>query len=551
MSEQGESHPTADAGGQSGILSERLTRRRVLALGAQGAATLGAGALLAACGSSATQATTSASGTPVRGGTLTLGMITGGSSETLNPGLAVSFADYLRMYQLYDWLFLLSSDAQSIVPALATSAEHNGDGTVWTLHLRNDVLWHDGKPFTADDVLWTIKSWSSKADIASGVAGQFIKFNGVRKRGPLTVEIPLVRPTGQFESIVSFGNCAVIQNGATPKSIAEHPVGTGPFKYVSFQPGSQSVFAANPHYWREPGKPYVDKLVINSTFSDETSRNNALLGGEIEVSPLYPANFAKQQQSGGQVNLLTSPGTQGYSFAMRVDKGPFADVRVRRALKLLVNRQALIDSVFAGMGSVGNDLLGVDSQYFASDLKPTYDVEQAKSLLKAAGREGASVTLQTANATPGFVESATLLAEQAKAAGLNIVLDQLTSSAYFTSAGGFLSRYFGQNNYVGYDSLSVVAAASFLPSSTYDETHWANQAGGGDQALLDQAIGAVDPQKAAELWHEQQAQQVSDGGLCIWTNLDWIDAAAKNVRGLTASKAGPLNNFQVLGAWLA
>ena len=453
---------------------------------------------------------------------------------------------------MYDFLFLLGSDAQSIVPALASSAEPNADATVWTFNLRPDVVWHDGKPFTADDVVWTIKSWKSTANIASGVVGQFIDFTAVRKRGPLTVEIPLTRPTAQFESLFTYGNCAVIQNGATPKSIAAKPVGTGPFKYVSFQPGSQSVFAANPHYWREPGKPYVDKVVVNSTFTDETSRYNALLGGEIDVSPLFPPNFAKLQESGTQVNVLRSPGTQSYSFAMRVDKGPFADVRVRRALKLLVDRQALIDSVFSGMGTVGNDLLGVYSQYFASNLKPTYDVEQAKSLLKAAGREGTSVTLQTGNATPGFVESATLLAQQAKAAGLNIVLDVLPASSYFTSAAGFENgRYFGQNNYVGYDSQTVVAGVSFLPASTFDETRWVYQKGGGDQALLDAAIAATDPQKAAELWGEVQAQQVSDGGLCVWTNLDWVDAAAKNVRGLISSKAGPLNNFEVLGAWLA
>jgi peptide/nickel transport system substrate-binding protein len=554
MSGQHGPYPSADAGEQRGILNEKLTRRRVLALGAQGAVTLGAGSLLAACGSNATashSAAPSPSGTPVRGGTLTMGMITGGSSETLNPGLAVSFTDFMRMYQVYDWLFVLSSDANSFVPSLAASAEHNKDATVWTIHLRAGVTWHDGKPFTADDVLWTIKSWSSPANIASGVAGQFIDFSKVRKRGPLTVEVPMVRPTADLISILTFGNCAVIQNGATAKTMAAHPVGTGPFQFTSFQPGSQSVFAANPHYWRAPGKPYLAKLVINSTFSDETSRNNALLGGQIQLSPVYPANFAKQQQSGGQVNVLTSPGTEGYSFAMRVDKGPFADVRVRRAMKLLVDRQAMIDSVFSGMGSVGNDLLGVGCPLFASNLTPTHDVEQAKSLLKAAGRQGMTVGLQTGNATPGFVESATLLAQQAKAAGVNIVLDQVSPSAYFTSAGGFLTRYFGENNYVGYDSLTVVAATSYLPKATYDETHWANQAGGGDQALLGQAIGAVDPQKAAELWARQQQQQFSDGGLLIWTNLDWIDAAAKNVHGLSAGKAGPLNNFEVFGAWVA
>jgi peptide/nickel transport system substrate-binding protein len=529
-----------------------LTRRRLLSAGAKGAFALGAGSLLAACGASGSSShTTSLGGAkPVRGGTLTIGMITGGTAETLVPGSALVYDDIMRANQIYDYLFFAGDDIKSLVPTLATSAEPNADATKWTFHLRDGVHWHDGKPFTADDVVWTIKSWASPANFMSGGAGLFVDYKGVRKRDPLTVEVPMFRPCAQFPSFTSFVNAAIIQNGATTKSLSAHPIGTGPFKFVSFTPGTESVFERNPNYWRDPDKPYVDKLVINSSFTDETSRNNALLSGQTDVSPIYPFPFAKQQQSGGQVNLLRSPGTAAYYFTMRVDKGPFTDNRVRQALKLIIDRNAMVSNIFAGYGTVGNDTYSKYQQY-AVDVPPMHDIEKAKSLLKAAGREGMSVTLQTAPGVPGQVESATLLSEQAKAAGMNINVQQVAVATYFTSAGGFLTRSFGNDSGETVQSATIWAAFQLLKGASEPETGWPNQPGGGNQPLLNSAVAELNTTKAASLWDQAWHQQISEGGHIIWGWPDWIDACATHVRGLTAGKGGPMNNFRILDGWLA
>src|SRR5207248_2596383 len=108
-------------------------------------------------------ATTSAGGggKPVRGGTLRVGMITAGPAETINPAKTVNLSDLLRIAQLYDNLFTVGPDVKTLVPVLALSAEPNGNATVWTLKLRPNVKWHDGKPFTADDVVYTLRSWAN------------------------------------------------------------------------------------------------------------------------------------------------------------------------------------------------------------------------------------------------------------------------------------------------------------------------------------------------------------------------------------------------------
>lgn len=556
MSRYGDQGESPDAfPGWSNALSDAVTRRRLLVRGAQGLAGVGTASLLAACGAGASNpasptSSTASGGSPIRGGTLTLGIITGGTAETLNPGLAVTYTDILRVFQLYNFLFLCGSDVRTLEPSLATAAEPNRDATMWTLHLRDGVHWHDGKPFTADDVVWTIKSWSSSGNYAYGIFGQFVDFNSVRKRGPLTVEVPLVRPSAQFPSLTTYFNCAVIQNGATHKSIAAKPIGTGPFRYQSFTPGSRSVFTANPHYWADPSRPYVKTLVVDSSFTDETSRNNALLSSQVDVSPLYPAPLAKQEKSSGQVQVLMAPGTGAYYFTMLVNKGPLADNRVRQALKLAINRQEMVDNIFAGYGRVGNDFYTSTDVEYALGTAPTYDVEKAKSLLKSAGKEGVTLTLQTAPAQSGYVESATLLAQQVKAAGINISLQQMSAATYFTTTAGYLNgRLFGQDSEFCNQSMTVAAAIEYLKGCAYNESNWSSVPGG--QTILDQALRELNAARAKELWAKVQQQQISDGGLIVWGWPDWIDAAQHRVKGLTVGRAGPLNNYDVTGAWLS
>ena len=181
-----------------------LTRRELLVASGRGAVMLGATGLLASCGGGTSTGATSAGllpvsaggGTPVKGGTFTVGVLGAGASEQLYPGSVGGPADYVRIQQLYDNLFNISSDSSlGILPALALSAEPNHDATVWTFKLRDGVHWHNGKPFTADDVVYTFTvAWQSPLSFASPALTPFVDFKQVRKVDQLTVEVPLLRP---------------------------------------------------------------------------------------------------------------------------------------------------------------------------------------------------------------------------------------------------------------------------------------------------------------------------------------------------------------------
>ena len=536
------------------VPSEGITRRRLLAAGGQGAVAFGAAGLLSACGGSGQSATTSsqaASGSPVRGGTLNVGMITGGTAETLNPATVNANVDLVRTYQLFDRLFDATPEIKTLAPRLALSAESNKDATVWTLHLRDGVVWHDGKPFGADDVVWTFQAWANPSNYGHGGVAA-VDFKRVRKLDRLTVEVPLLRPVAQFPTVLPGQNRGVIQNGATNSQLNSHPVGTGPFKFVSFTPGKQSIFAANPHYW-EKGKPYVDKLVVDSSFTDENSRLNALLSGAIDVSPVFPFLPAKTYRNSHQVTVLRAASPLAYIIWMRVDKGPFADVRVRQAMKLIADRPALIEGALLGFGTLANDLQGGDTQYYASNLpQRSQDIEQAKSLLKAAGREGLSFALPTSNVFPGFTQSATLFAQQAKAAGVNVSVQEIPPATYYTSASGFLTRPICVDAGASFPSLTVVYNQQYTATSPFNESHWGSQQPGGPAAsrLITQAIAEPDPAKAEQLWAEVQSQQYNQGGALAWGTSDYLDAVGPKVQGLKTTAAFNLNNFRLLDGWI-
>ena len=518
---------------------------QLAALGAIAPATLAACSKAAGGNAAAPSGSQSAGGgRSIKGGTLTAGMVGTGVIETVNPATASSIADYARTYNLFDRLFDVGPDIKTLVPGLATSAEMNATATVWTFHLRNGVTWHDGKPFTADDVVYSIKGLSSPNNYGNGLVGTLIDFKNVRKLDNLTVEVPLLSPNTQLAALMTGVNAAIVQNGATAATLNKKPVGTGPFVFQSFTPGQQSVFTANPNYW-ESGKPYVDKLIINSSFSDVVAQVNALLGGLINVLPQVPYAQVSSLQSQGNLKVIRSEGVAAQYIKMRVNTGPLTDQRVRLALQLVTDRQGLIEGALNGYGSIAYDLLAPRTQYFASDLKRDRDIAQAKSLLKAAGKEDLAIKITTSNAFAGSLASATLYAEQAKAAGINVTVDNLTTAAI---AVQYVPAPFANAYTTAQPSLDAIYREQMAANCVYPETGWGNPQH--DGAVL-KAVGATNPTTAESLWHGVQETWFNGGPYIVWGYADNIDAVSSKVRGLTVTPAGNLNNFRFQDGWLA
>jgi peptide/nickel transport system substrate-binding protein len=529
-----------------------LNRRDLVKAGFGGAIAISSASFLAACGSSSsgggTQLSTGPSGgTPVRGGTLRIGLLSAGSSETLDVRVPFSLPDFIRIFQLLDPLFFQGPHG-IMSPGLATEAHPNKDFTVWTLKLRDGVHWHDGKPFTADDVVYTIqKSWGAKSGLNYSLYSPIIDFNRVRKIDKLTVEIPLLRSIAQFEQLTFTQASHVIQNGTTDFN---KPVGTGPFVYKSFNPGTQSVFTANKDYWRSP-LPYVDTLVMDSSFTADPARLNSLLAGNLDIVPSVPPALARAQQSGKKVVLGNQHGSGFLAVTMRVDKDPFTDVRVRQAMKLIPDREAIVSSALDGFGVPGNDCPGNTLQYWASDLKSVHDPEKAKSLLKAAGQESLSEKLYTAETLAGMNATATLYADQANAAGVDVSVAKDDPATYYSTGspgGTWPNKLFSINNWIiGQGSLPLFYLSALQKGAPYGETHWNSTKG---DKLLNDALADGNPDSAQQKWHAVQELQHNEGGYIVTSALNWVDGYAPSVRGIQTTEAGPCNYWDFKSAWL-
>ena len=302
----------------------------------------------------------------------------------------------------------------------------------------------------------------------------------------------------------------------------------------------------NPNYW-VTGKPYVDSLKIVA-ISDNTARLNALLSGQVDMMAQLPTEQAKAHQAAGDMTVLVAPSPQAMMFYMDTTKKPYTDNRVRQAVRLLVDRKALVAGAINGYGTVGNDIVGKGLPFYDDALpQREQDIDKAKSLLKAAGQEKLTIELDTSDIFPGFVEAATLLKQQAKAAGVTINIKQVPTNSYYNPSLLYLKMPFAETQWP-VNSLKFFYLQALASDAPYNETHWHSKSW---NDLLDKAIAAPTKAKAQAYWNQVQKIQYEQGGYINWTNADWVDGLSKKVQGLKPSAAGALGNYRFLDAWLS
>jgi peptide/nickel transport system substrate-binding protein len=533
-------------------LDTTFSRSELIRRAALGGVALTSAGLLAACGgddddaaapSGATAAGTEAEGTPKRGGRLRVGLTGSGNADSLDPGLADNNAiGIFRTYLLYDTLVRITPDSQ-LAPGIAEEWEPNADSSSWTFRLREGVVFHDGKPLTADDVLYSLR-WATEPPNNVAASLTAVDVNRLRKVDDRTIEVNLTQSQILFPYILADAAAAMIPDGTTEFGTTN---GTGAFKLKSFSQGRETVLERNPDYW-DNGKPYVDELVFAS-IDDDSARLNALLSGEIEVMSNLPYVQGRELEGSDQVQLFNAPSNTAYLLYMRVDQPPFDDNRVRQAMKLIVDREAMIANALNGFGTVANDLVGKGLPFYAEEIPQTVpDIEQARSLLDEAGQSGLSVTLSTAPVSPGLPEAGTLFADQAREAGVNVTIENVPANAFWDTSLQYLKIPFASSLWV-LSSLPQWYTQAVAVGAPYNESHWDDPA---FEQLLQEAIGAPDEEVSRERWLEVQQIQHDEGGYVIWGNADNLDALAPNVMGMTPGQAYGLGApTGLIDAWLA
>ncbi len=511
-----------------------LTRRRLLERGAA------VGAAFALPGAFAEAATAASSATPKRGGRLRVADPGGGNIETLDPQKSLNLIDEMRDRQLYDTLTFFDPQYR-LKPWLAESLEPNKNATQWQIKLRPGVTFHNGKTLTADDVLWTWHRILNPKTASPGAAEIFaLDLTRTKKVGKYELLAVLKQSQIDFPYLLSGREQSIIPAGF---SNFAKPIGTGPFEFVSFAPGRQSLFKRNPHYWQS-GQPYVDELQIIS-ISDSTARLNALLGGQVDAIDNLPFVNARTLKGNSKARVLVTKTPTCLPWVMQLDKKPFGDVRVRNALKYAVDRPKTVNVALEGFGQVGNDLFGLGTPSYDSHIpQRTYEPDRAKALLKAAGIDRLPVTLHTNPATVGNVESCQAFSQQAKAAGIDVNVKVWDSGKYGSDI--YLKVPFFQT-YWNFPP-EIMFPFAFLKKSIYNETHFNDPT---FARLYAKAEATVDKAKRQKVYDDLQQMIWNRGGYIIWGFFDFTDAVSPRVQGVVPHEYFNLGAFQFRTWWLA
>ena len=371
------------------------------------------------------------------GGTLRIGSVAYNSSlepyglrEAGSLGLAGIPGEYLT------W----TNNKFEVKPWLATSWKPNAALTVWTFQIRKGVKFHNGKTLNADDVVASFRQYLNQktSQILSALPANMIEPSGVVKTGPYTVQFRLKAPNNAFPYLVSQTTYqAIIQ----PAAIAAKPdtwvssgmIGTGPFRLKS-QNKQRAELVRNNTYWG--GKPPLDGVVI-TFYSDPAPMVLALRAGQTDLVVQMSPQQARAFKSNSKFKVYTVPVSSHNMFGMRVDRDPFRDARVRRAVALTLNRPDIINRVLLGAGALGDD-----TPFFPGFASTDPSIQQrkqnldlAKALLKAAGKEDLKFTITTHNQfdVPDYAAAVQAAGRQA---GISIDLNVMTYDDYYSAVGG-------------------------------------------------------------------------------------------------------------------
>ncbi len=296
-----------------------------------------------------------------------------------------------------------------IKPGLAESWEISDDGLEYTFHLRQGVKFHTSSSFTptrdfnADDVVFSFERQRNPEHPYHGVSGgTYEYFSGmdmnkliksVEKIDDYTVKFTLNQPEApflanlgmDFASVMSAEQADALMAAGTPELLDQQPVGTGPFQLVAYQKDAVTRYKANPDYWE--GKAAIDDLVFAIT-PDASVRYAKLQAGECHIMPYPNPSDVEAMKADPNLTVMEQEGLNVGYLAFNTQKEPYTDVRVRQALNMAINKQAIIDAVFQGAGKVAKNPIPPTIWSYNDAVEDyPYDPDAAKKLLAEAGHE--------------------------------------------------------------------------------------------------------------------------------------------------------------------
>lgn len=317
----------------------------------------------------------------------------GAEPDTLNRLVATDVYESRINSFVYDSLVDRDNKTLDLIPRLATSWDISDDKLTFTFHLRKDVKWHDGVPFTAEDVIYTYERIQDPKVDAPHLRVYYKDIKKAEKLDDYTVRFTYARP--YFKALEFCGGIPIVAKHIyddgkdfNTNPAGRHPIGTGPYKFVSWETGKKIVLERNEDYWDKSRMPEIRGIRFK-IISDDAVALQELKKGEIDLASLRPIQWVKQSNTKSfQENFIRheyySPGYRFIGWNLR--RPYFQDKKVRHALTLLINRQAIVNKLEFGLGKVISGPFFFEGYEYNQKIVPLpFDPEAAKKLLEEAG----------------------------------------------------------------------------------------------------------------------------------------------------------------------
>jgi ABC-type transport system substrate-binding protein len=439
---------------------------------------------------------------PKKGGTL----IWGHSETTQNLDIhQTGTASTVRLLQNVHNAIVTVDKNLNVIPQLAKSFEQSADGLTYTFHLRPGVKFHDGKAMTAADVKYSFERCKNK----DTGAVNFEVFNDVESidtPDDMTVIVKLKRINAPFLSRLAENGAGAIMPAGSGDMQGKTPIGAGPFKFIRREFGHEVELQRFDDYWDGPA--YLDKI-ISREVTEPTVRLTGLRTGEMHMINDIPADRMKEVKGDPKFQVLTWFPLNWDFVNMNHDYPPFKDARVRMAIDLLIDKEALLQGALWGEGrTTASPSFPTSSSYDSALKNRAQDIEKAKALLAEAGYGPGKldVVFKATTNYPYHVESAQIMLEWFKEAGVNMKIEQLTWADWLSQV------WVNKDFQISMMNFFTLWEPDFLYYSLWNSTGAFNYRKIKDPVIDDltqKARVTIDPAARADIYKQVQ-QQIAD-----------------------------------------
>ena len=484
------------------------------------------GAVLSGCGDGSKdpggQGNNGETGEPVKGGEITVG-IAQDLDDSLDPHQTVAAGTREVLFNIFEGLVKPNSDGE-MIPAVAEKYELSEDGTTYTFTLRDGVKFHNGQTVTAEDVVYSINRCAAVPEgQEKPLVAAFSAIRSVEALDEKTVTVTIAQRDREF---ISYMTAAIIPAGYADQATA--PVGTGPFKFVSRTPQENFVMERFEDYWGTPA--WLDKVTYKICENADALVMN-LNGTSIDLCAHLTSAQAAQLNS----NFKVLEGTMNLVQAIYLNNQakPFDNQLVRQALCYAIDRQGIMEMVDDGHGTaVGSSLYPAFTKYFLPELVDKYphNVEKAKELLTQAGYpDGFDMTISVPNNYQPHIDTAEVVAEQLREAGINVTIQPVEWSTWLDTI--YNGRQF-QATVVGVDAANMTARAMLERFTSDYAKNFINYNNPAYDALFQQAINAADEATQTDLYKQMETMLADTAANVYIQDLSDLVAMRQDLGGL-------------------